>query len=67
MADRTIQLFGAAGITDDSPAAAALVRARGLRIADGPDEVHLQTIYRLEAKAQEGNDLEHYLDSPFRV
>lgn len=67
VADRTIQLFGAAGITDDSPAAAALVRARGLRIADGPDEVHLQTIYRLEAKAQEGNDLTHYLDSPFRV
>ncbi|NOX50295.1 MAG: acyl-CoA dehydrogenase, partial [Gammaproteobacteria bacterium] len=46
IADRAIQIFGAAGITDDSPAAAALVRARGLRIADGPDEVHLQTIYR---------------------
>ena len=65
VADRTIQLFGAAGITDDSPAAAALVRARGLRIADGPDEVHLQTIYRLEAQEQAGKELSHYLNSPF--
>jgi len=67
VADRAIQLFGAAGITSDSPAAAALVRARGLRIADGPDEVHLQTIYRLEAAEQDGAnaDLAHYLDSPF--
>ena len=65
VADRAIQLFGAAGITDDAPAAAALVRARGLRIADGPDEVHLQTIYRLEAQEQEGQDLSHYLNSPF--
>ena len=60
IADRTIQLFGAAGMTDDSPAAAALVRARGLRIADGPDEVHLQTIYRLEANEQDGQNLGPY-------
>lgn len=67
VADRAIQLFGAAGITSDSPAAAALVRARGLRIADGPDEVHLQTIYRLEAAEQDVADdaLANYLSSPF--
>ena len=61
IADRAIQLFGAAGMTSDSPAAAALVRARGLRIADGPDEVHQQTIYRLEAAAQDLTDVSHYL------
>ena len=61
IADRTIQIFGAAGVTDDSPAAAAFVRARGLRIADGPDEVHLQTIYRLEQNEQDPGDLHHYL------
>ena len=61
IADRAIQLFGAAGMTSDSPAAAALVRARGLRIADGPDEVHLQTIYRLESQEQDLSDLQHYL------
>ena len=69
VADRAIQLFGAAGITDDSPAAAALVRARGLRIADGPDEVHLQTIHRLESGEQSVDEraaeLSHYLESPF--
>ena len=61
VADRAIQLFGAAGITDDTPAAAALVRARGLRIADGPDEVHLQTIYRLEAEHQDLGHVDAYL------
>lgn len=61
IADRTIQIFGAKGMTDDTPAAAALVRARGLRIADGPDEVHLQTIYRLEAAAQDLSTLHYYL------
>lgn len=61
IADRAIQLFGAAGVTSDSPAAAAFVRARGLRIADGPDEVHLQTIYRLEAAEQDLNDVAQYL------
>lgn len=61
IADRAIQLFGAKGMTDDTPAAAALVRARGLRIADGPDEVHLQTIYRLEAAEQDLSQLHHYL------
>ncbi|MEM7101316.1 MAG: acyl-CoA dehydrogenase family protein [Pseudomonadota bacterium] len=61
IADRAIQLFGAAGMTSDSPAAAALVRARGLRIADGPDEVHLQTIYRLESQEQDLTNLDAYL------
>ncbi|MEM7221040.1 MAG: acyl-CoA dehydrogenase family protein [Pseudomonadota bacterium] len=61
VADRAVQLFGAAGMTDDTPAAAALVRARGLRIADGPDEVHLQTIARLEAAEQDDFDAAAYL------
>ena len=61
IADRAIQLFGAAGMTSDSPAAQALVRARGLRIADGPDEVHLQTIYRLEAAEQDLANVANYL------
>jgi hypothetical protein len=38
-----------------------MVRARGLRIADGPDEVHLQTIYRLEANEQDLDGLDAYL------
>jgi acyl-CoA dehydrogenase len=66
VADRAIQIFGAAGMTGDSPAAAAFVRARGLRIADGPDEVHLQTIYRLEQDDQDLASMGAYLgaDAP---
>jgi acyl-CoA dehydrogenase len=61
VADRAIQIFGAAGMTNDSPASAAFVRARGLRIADGPDEVHLQTIYRLEEAEQDLDTAAAYL------
>jgi acyl-CoA dehydrogenase len=38
--DRSIQVWGAAGITNDLPLAAMYTGARTLRIADGPDEVH---------------------------
>jgi acyl-CoA dehydrogenase len=38
--DRAIQVWGAAGITNDLPLAGMYLGARILRIADGPDEVH---------------------------
>jgi acyl-CoA dehydrogenase len=38
--DRAIQVWGAAGVTDDLPLAAMYQGARTLRLADGPDEVH---------------------------
>jgi acyl-CoA dehydrogenase len=38
--DRAIQVWGAAGISNDLPLAAMYLGARTLRIADGPDEVH---------------------------
>jgi acyl-CoA dehydrogenase family protein 10 len=46
--DRVIQVFGAAGLTDDLPLATFLTWARSIRIADGPDVVHLETIAKLE-------------------
>ncbi len=69
IADRAVQLFGAMGATDDTPAAEALTRARLLRIYDGPDEVHYRTIYRLEAdEAVSGNrDLSDYILTPERT
>ena len=61
IADRCIQLHGARGVTGDTPAARAFGKARAFRIYDGPDEVHLQTIARLEANEQSLDGLEHYL------
>jgi acyl-CoA dehydrogenase len=46
--DRAVQLFGAAGVTDDVPLAQMWSHARTLQIADGPDEVHLRTVARVE-------------------
>jgi acyl-CoA dehydrogenase len=46
--DRAIQAHGGAGVTEDFPLAAMYAYARTLRLADGPDEVHLMTIARRE-------------------
>jgi acyl-CoA dehydrogenase len=46
--DRAIQAHGGAGVSDDFPLAKAWAHARTLRLADGPDEVHLEAIARLE-------------------
>jgi acyl-CoA dehydrogenase len=46
--DMAIQLHGGAGMSDDFPLAAAYAGARALRLADGPDEVHLNVVGRFE-------------------
>lgn len=49
--DRSIQIHGAKGISDDTPLAELYVNIRGLlRIGDGPDEVHKLTIAKQELK-----------------
>ena len=48
--DRAIQAHGGAGVSDDFGLAAAWAGARTLRLADGPDEVHRETIAKLELK-----------------
>jgi acyl-CoA dehydrogenase len=54
IADRAIQVFGAMGLTNDTPLAFLWTWGRALRFVDGPDEVHLQTIARAElARARE--------------
>lgn len=50
IADRALHVFGAMGGSDDTPIAAAYAWARAFRIGDGPDEVHLRQIYRMEEK-----------------
>jgi acyl-CoA dehydrogenase len=46
--DRAIQAHGGGGVSDDFPLAKAWAYARTIRLADGPDEVHVETIARLE-------------------
>jgi len=49
--DRAIQAHGAAGVSQDTFLAYAWAASRTLRLADGPDEVHLETIAKLELKS----------------
>jgi acyl-CoA dehydrogenase len=44
--NRAIQLFGAAGVSDDFPLAEQWVYGRTLHLADGPDEVHKRSLAR---------------------
>lgn len=46
--DRAVQAFGGAGVCQDTPLANMWAGIRTLRLADGPDEVHLQQMGRNE-------------------
>ena len=48
--DRAVQAHGGAGVSDDLFLASAWANARALRLADGPDEVHLESLARMELK-----------------
>ena len=48
--DRAVQSFGAMGVCQDTPLANMWAQIRTLRLADGPDEVHLQQMGRNENK-----------------
>lgn len=46
--DRAIQAHGGGGVSQDHPLAGFWIYARSLRLADGPDEVHLESIAKME-------------------
>ncbi|WP_425403502.1 acyl-CoA dehydrogenase family protein [Hwanghaeella sp.] len=48
--DRAIQVHGGGGVSGDFPLAHAYGHSRTLRLADGPDEVHLESIAKIEFK-----------------
>jgi len=52
--DRAIQAHGAMGVSQDTFLAHAWAHARTLRLADGPDEVHLESIAKLELRQRPG-------------
>ncbi|HEY3441464.1 MAG TPA: acyl-CoA dehydrogenase family protein [Paludibaculum sp.] len=49
--DRAIQAHGGAGVCQDFPLAYAWAQIRTLRLADGPDEVHRESIAKMELRA----------------
>ncbi|MFB4164716.1 acyl-CoA dehydrogenase family protein [Alteribacillus sp. JSM 102045] len=59
--DRAIQALGAAGVSEDFPVANQYAGIRTLRLADGPDEVHRQSIAKLELRHQSALREESYL------
>jgi acyl-CoA dehydrogenase len=50
--DRAIQIYGAAGVSQDTPLAHMYAYARTLRLADGPDQVHMMQLGRDIARRQ---------------
>ena len=46
--DRAIQIHGGAGVSQDFPLTQFWIYARSLRLADGPDEVHLESVAKME-------------------
>ena len=53
--DRAVQVFGAKGLTDDTPLSIMYRHAREARIYDGPDEVHVTSVGKRLLRAYAGN------------
>jgi len=66
---RAMQVFGAMGLTPDTPLAFLWSWGRALQFIDGPDEVHLRTLAGHELKRQEANlaRVADYLTPPERL
>ncbi|MEO8669441.1 MAG: acyl-CoA dehydrogenase family protein [Bauldia sp.] len=64
--DRAMQMFGAMGLSDDTPLAAMWTWGRALRFIDGPDEVHLRVVSRDEIGKAKADPLRTapYLTAP---
>ena len=73
--DRAMQIFGAMGMSPDTPLAYLWTWGRALRLLDGPDEVHLRTVARQElarAKERRGSSSAYFttpeqLEAPPRI
>jgi len=61
--DQAIQMFGATGVSQDTPLATMYMAQRTLRLADGPDEVHRMVVGRNELK---GYMQQHDVNATFR-
>jgi len=57
--DRAIQIHGGMGVSQDTPLAAMYAGSRTLRLADGPDEVHMWQLGRNTVKQYQARVAEH--------
>lgn len=66
--DRAMQVFGAMGLSPDTPLPELWNMGRALRLADGPDEVHLRSIARGQIKRAQTGEFKtyRYITSPNR-
>ncbi|WP_329620533.1 acyl-CoA dehydrogenase family protein [Streptomyces sp. NBC_01255] len=55
VADRAVQVFGAAGLGPDTPLPALFRTGRTARILDGPDELHVSSVARRVLRSREGS------------
>ncbi|MBA4268669.1 MAG: acyl-CoA dehydrogenase, partial [Methylobacterium sp.] len=67
IADRAMQVFGAAGLSNDTPLAFIYSWGRALRFIDGPDEVHLRTVARAEVKKHQQSNRSTFSEQGVRV
>lgn len=67
IADRAIQVFGAAGLSNDTPLAFIYSWGRALRFIDGPDEVHLRTVARAEIKKRQQSNRSTFAEQNVRL
>jgi acyl-CoA dehydrogenase len=61
--DRAMQIFGAMGLSPDTPLAFFWTWGRALHLMDGPDEVHLRTVARHElnqGRARAGSSADYF-------
>ncbi len=63
--DRAIQIHGGMGVSDDTPLAHFYAAARTLRLADGPDEVHLNQLGKNTIAQHGGAALEEMMARRF--
>ncbi|HEX7383309.1 MAG TPA: acyl-CoA dehydrogenase family protein [Burkholderiaceae bacterium] len=62
--DRAMQVFGAMGLSPDTPLAYLWTWGRAMRVLDGPDEVHLRSVARAElrrARERRGSNAAHFV------
>jgi len=67
--DRAMQVYGAMGLTPDTPLSFLWTWGRALQFIDGPDEVHLRNVARREIRAQAESDRDptRYCTPPERL